>query len=195
MLAGWIENPIKSVVLTFPIDKIVFPAVTLCPRDSRPDRWGTAIKIFDQLNTDCESKRWDSMFDLKADVIILNSLQRSGREKKCTIKIVPSKLGSSFYLMIVNSRPASWPLFIFLSNTTEFDFTLIVSCREDLELTKKQIDKIHLWCTQSSPILWLTRIWFLQISLKTWLFEKLPFLNLSHTMKIALYEIMRLDYF
>ena len=82
VLAGWIENPIKSVVLTFPIDKIVFPAVTLCPRDSRPDRWGTAIKIFDQLNTDCESKRWDSMFDLKADVIILNSLQRSGREKK-----------------------------------------------------------------------------------------------------------------
>ena len=92
-------------------------------------------------------------------------------------------------------KTPSWPLFIFLSNTTEFDFTLIVSCREDLELTKKQIDKIHLWCTQSSPILWLTRIWFLQISLKTWLFEKLPFLNLSHTMKIALYEIMRLDYF
>ena len=109
VLAGWIENPIKSVVLTFPIDKIVFPAVTLCPRDSRPDRWGTAIKIFDQLNTDCESKRWDSMFDLKADVIILNSLQISGREKKCIIKIVPSKLGSLFYLMIVNSRPPSGP--------------------------------------------------------------------------------------
>jgi hypothetical protein len=57
VLAGWIENPIKSVVLTFPIDKIVFPTVTLCPRDSRPDRWGTAIKIFDQVNTDCGSKR------------------------------------------------------------------------------------------------------------------------------------------
>ena len=57
LLAGWIENPIKSVVLTFPIDKIVFPTVTLCPRDSRPDRWGTAIKIFDQVNTDCGSKR------------------------------------------------------------------------------------------------------------------------------------------
>ena len=49
MLAGWIENPIKSVVLTFPIDKIVFPTVTLCPRDSRPDRWGSVIKIFDHL--------------------------------------------------------------------------------------------------------------------------------------------------
>ena len=57
VLAGWIENPIKSVVLTFPIDKIVFPTVTLCPQDSRPDRWGTAIKIFDQLNTNCGSKR------------------------------------------------------------------------------------------------------------------------------------------
>ena len=57
VLAGWIENPIKSKVLTFPIDKIVFPTVTLCPQDSRPDRWGTAIKVFDQVNTDCGSKR------------------------------------------------------------------------------------------------------------------------------------------
>ena len=56
-LAGWYENPIKSVVTTFPIDKIVFPTVTLCPQDSRPDRWGSVIKIFDQLNTDCGSKR------------------------------------------------------------------------------------------------------------------------------------------
>ena len=61
-LAGWYENPIKSVVLTFPLDKIVFPAVTLCPRDSRPDRWGTVIKIFDQLNTNCGSKRWGYTF-------------------------------------------------------------------------------------------------------------------------------------
>ena len=80
-LAGWIENPIKSVVLTFPIDKIVFPTVTLCPRDSRPDRWGTAIKIFDQLNTDCGPKRWDSVFKSKANEIMLNSLLRSKREK------------------------------------------------------------------------------------------------------------------
>ena len=58
VLSGWIENPIKSKVLTFPIDKIVFPTVTLCPQDSRPDRWGTVIKIFDQLNSDCGSKRW-----------------------------------------------------------------------------------------------------------------------------------------
>ena len=56
-LAGWYENPIKSVVLTFPIEDIVFPTVTMCPEDSRPDRWGSVIKIFDQLNTDCGSQR------------------------------------------------------------------------------------------------------------------------------------------
>ena len=56
--AGWYENPIKSVVLTFPINKILFPTVTLCPRDSRPDRWGSVIKIFDQMETECVSKRW-----------------------------------------------------------------------------------------------------------------------------------------
>ena len=54
---GWYENPIKSVVLTFPINKILFPTVTLCPRDSRPDRWGSVIKIFDQMETECVSKR------------------------------------------------------------------------------------------------------------------------------------------
>ena len=56
-LAGWYENPIKSVVLTFPIEDIVFPTITMCPEDSRPDRWGSVIKIFDQLNTDCGSQR------------------------------------------------------------------------------------------------------------------------------------------
>ena len=56
-LAGWYENPIKSVVTTFPIDKIVFPTITMCPQDSRPDRWGSAIKIFDELNTDCGLQR------------------------------------------------------------------------------------------------------------------------------------------
>ena len=56
-LAGWYENPIQSVVLTFPIEDIVFPTITLCPEDSRPDRWGSVIKIFDQLNTDCGSQR------------------------------------------------------------------------------------------------------------------------------------------
>ena len=61
-LAGWIENPIKSKVLTFPINKILFPTVTLCPRDSRPDRWGSVIKIFDQMETDCVSKRWAYMY-------------------------------------------------------------------------------------------------------------------------------------
>ena len=56
-LADWYENPIKSVVLTFPLDEIVFPTVTLCPQDSRPDRWGSVIKIFDHLNTDCGTRR------------------------------------------------------------------------------------------------------------------------------------------
>ena len=85
LLAGWIENPIKSVVLTFPIDKIVFPTVTLCPQDSRPDRWGTTIKIFDQLNTNCGSKRWDFLFNLKANDLIWYSLQRFNRVKKITL--------------------------------------------------------------------------------------------------------------
>ena len=78
-LAGWYENPIKSVVLTFPINKIVFPTVTLCPRDSRPDRWGSVIKIFDNLNTKCVSNRRGYIFKSKANDLVLNSFQRSER--------------------------------------------------------------------------------------------------------------------
>ena len=96
-LAGWHENPIKSVVLTFPIDKIVFPTVTLCPRDSRPDRWGSVIKIFDQLDTNCGSNRWDSIFNLKANDLILNSLNQE-KEKKNTS---PPFLSNTFEMTLL----------------------------------------------------------------------------------------------
>ena len=39
--------------MTYPIESLQFPAVTLCPKDSRPDRWGPFIKIFDHLEMNC----------------------------------------------------------------------------------------------------------------------------------------------
>ena len=107
LLAGWIENPIKSKVLTFPIDKIVFPTVTLCPRDSRPDRWGTAIKIFDYVNTDCGSKRWHSMFNPKANDNNLNSIQKFKEKKSFHINI-------SFQLSAILTD--LYPLFMFFND-------------------------------------------------------------------------------
>ena len=74
-LADWYENPINSVVLTFPLDEIVFPTVTLCPQDSRPDRWGSVIKIFDHLNTDCGTRRWDYVVKWGGNDLISNSLR------------------------------------------------------------------------------------------------------------------------
>ena len=93
-LAGWYENPITSVVLTFPLDKIVFPAVTLCPRDSRPDRWGSVIKIFDQLNTDCGSKRWGYTLNSKANEWLYFKLFLKIWEKKWTFQPHGSKIHS-----------------------------------------------------------------------------------------------------
>ena len=54
---SWYTHPVKSVVVTIPIEKVEFPAVTLCPYNSSPDRWGTAIKIFDHMKIKCLSKR------------------------------------------------------------------------------------------------------------------------------------------
>ena len=107
MLAGWIENPIKSKVLTFPIDKIVFPTVTLCPQDSRPDRWGTVIKIFDQLNTDCGSKRLHSC-SIQNPIRLLWTLLKIWERKKNNFHT-----NNSFQVRAILRD--FYPLFIFLS--------------------------------------------------------------------------------
>ena len=38
--------------LTYPIEELPFPTVTVCPRDSNPDRWGPTIKLFDFVKMD-----------------------------------------------------------------------------------------------------------------------------------------------
>ena len=55
IIAVWLENPGINIVAstTFPIEKVQFPTVTLCPKDSNPDRWGPTIKIFDNIKLTC----------------------------------------------------------------------------------------------------------------------------------------------
>ena len=47
----WQENPTVAVVETLaePIDKIQFPAVSICPQTFNSDRWGPTLKILDHL--------------------------------------------------------------------------------------------------------------------------------------------------
>ena len=52
-LTAWYSDPINSVTLVQPIKNVIFPAVTLCPENSSPDRWGPAIKVFDHLKVRC----------------------------------------------------------------------------------------------------------------------------------------------
>ena len=53
---AWYTHPVKSVVVVLPLEDVPFPAVTLCPYSSSPDRWGTAVKILDHMDIKCESK-------------------------------------------------------------------------------------------------------------------------------------------
>ena len=48
---GWQENPTVAVVETLaePIDRIQFPAVSICPQTFNSDRWGPTLKILDHL--------------------------------------------------------------------------------------------------------------------------------------------------
>ena len=52
-LTAWYSDPINSVTLVHPVKNVIFPAVTLCPENSSPDRWGPAIKVFDHLKVGC----------------------------------------------------------------------------------------------------------------------------------------------
>ena len=56
---AWYNKPIVTVLetLTYPIEELSFPTVTLCPRDFNPDRWGPTIKLFDFMDRRCGSNR------------------------------------------------------------------------------------------------------------------------------------------
>ena len=56
---AWIEdNAVIDILETasFPIEKVEFPTVTLCPDSPNSDRWGATIKFFDYLNVICPDK-------------------------------------------------------------------------------------------------------------------------------------------
>ena len=56
---AWIEdNAVIDILETasFPIEKVEFPTVTLCPDSPNSDRMGATIKFFDYLNVMCPDK-------------------------------------------------------------------------------------------------------------------------------------------
>ena len=54
---AWNENPTITIIETmaYPIEKVIFPTVTICPQTSNPDRWGPTIKIFDHFQRHCST--------------------------------------------------------------------------------------------------------------------------------------------
>ena len=50
-ISVWIAKPsmVSVDTMTYPLEKLKFPTVTLCPMNSNPDRWGPAIKILDMI--------------------------------------------------------------------------------------------------------------------------------------------------
>ena len=57
-LIVWSENPTITIIetMSYPIEKVIFPTVTLCPQNNDPDRWGPIIKIFDHFQRRCSSR-------------------------------------------------------------------------------------------------------------------------------------------
>ena len=52
---AWTLNPTVTKVdtINYPIEKVGFPTVTLCPENSNPQRFGPAIQVLDYLKRQC----------------------------------------------------------------------------------------------------------------------------------------------
>ena len=61
-LTAWNENPTITIIetISYPIEKVTFPTVTICPQNSNPDRWGPTIKIFDHFQRHCSTYKYAS---------------------------------------------------------------------------------------------------------------------------------------
>ena len=55
ILPVWIEEPVIDILdsTTYPIEKVEFPTVTLCPQSLNTNRWGPVIKVLDYVNVTC----------------------------------------------------------------------------------------------------------------------------------------------
>ena len=55
----WInDEPVIDILEStfYPIEKVEFPTVTLCPKSSNSDRWRAVTKLFDYLDVKCPEK-------------------------------------------------------------------------------------------------------------------------------------------
>ena len=52
----WNTSPSITVIdtVTYPIEELTFPTVTLCPRGTN-NRWGPVIKVFDHMKKRCHN--------------------------------------------------------------------------------------------------------------------------------------------
>ena len=55
LLPVWYDSPTVTALdtMTYPIEELTFPTITICPQNSNPDRWGPTIKTFDNLEKRC----------------------------------------------------------------------------------------------------------------------------------------------
>ena len=40
--------------MAYPVEKVRYPSITMCPHNANTDRWGTPVKILDFLQRACE---------------------------------------------------------------------------------------------------------------------------------------------
>ena len=54
LFVAWSTHPVASKTVVISIKDVVFPTVSICPRNSNPDRWGPVMKVLDHLELKCD---------------------------------------------------------------------------------------------------------------------------------------------
>ena len=57
-LSVWYKYPTIIILetMTYPIEELIFPTVTVCPKHATPDRWGVTIQLFDFMKKKCSKE-------------------------------------------------------------------------------------------------------------------------------------------
>ena len=42
--------------MAYPVEKVKYPSITMCPFNANSDRWGTPVKIMDYVKRSCEKE-------------------------------------------------------------------------------------------------------------------------------------------
>ena len=89
---------------SYPIERLDFPTITLCPKSSNTDRWGIVIKLFDFLKMHCEKGYVSSIYIMNCWTSCGLSVYTITEKKKTSLFCIKgAALPTKNYILVLNT--------------------------------------------------------------------------------------------